>query len=212
MTTKIRERDIQKVIKDILILRDDVEKIGHRVSPDIAGFYGELVVWEKLKHVFGPKDYEIKFGSGQSKADIVLIKDAQRINIEVKTSRLKSEWFGVGYGFAINIKKCKLHKRNIIHPKRGKVVGDFCYFDYLIAVLLSEDLRKYKLYMMPRSFFEKHEALLRNKNKRFSSATHRLIFPKKLNKTDEVTSFDKLFVKTKDKFGFNKSWRLITKM
>ena len=208
---KIKERDIQKIIKDILILRDDVEKIGHRVSPDIAGFYGELVVWNKLKHVLGPKGYDVKFGSGQSKADIVLTKGTERINIEVKTSRLKSEWFGIGYGFAINIKKCKTHKVDFIHPKRGKIVGDFCYFDYIITVLLSEDLRKYKLYIIPRSFFEKHEVLLRNKNKRFSSATHRLIFPKKLNKTDEVTSFDKLFTRTKNRLEFSKSWRLITK-
>ena len=206
----VKQSDYSKVIKDILVLRDDVEKIGRRVSPNIAGFYGELIVWKELKRTLGSKGYDIIFGSGQSKADIVLIKKGERlINIEVKTSRLKNEWFGEGYGFAINIKKCKLHKINFNHPKRGNIIGDFCYFDYLITVLLSEDLRKYKLYVLPRSFFKKNEVLLRNKNKRFSSSTHRLIFPKKLKDTEEVTSFDKLFTKTKDKFEFSKSWKSI---
>ncbi len=211
MEKEIKQSQIKKIIKDILALRDDVEKIGHRVSPDIAGFYGELIVLDKLKHFFGPKEYEVKFGSGQSKADIVLVGGSKKINIEVKTSRLKEEWFGVGYGFAINIKKCKKHKRSLIHPKRGKVFGDFCYFDYLIAVLLSEDLRTYKLYIFPRNFFEKHEAILRNKNKRFSSATHRLIFPdRRMNKTKEVTSFDKRFMKSRDRFEFSKTLKLIS--
>ncbi|HHT9138111.1 MAG TPA: hypothetical protein ACFYEK_12830 [Candidatus Wunengus sp. YC60] len=205
---EINKKAIDKVIKDILILRKDLQLIGHRVTPDIAGFYGELLAWKRLRKAFGTKDYAIKFGSGQSKADIMLWKKNRKINIEVKTSRLKEEWFGVGYGFAINIKKCRLHpSRNFQHPKRGRVVGDFCYFDYLLAVLLSEDLRKARFYIFPRQFLEKNEHHLRNRNKRFSSATHRIVFIEKAKKTDEVTKFDKSLAKNKRQF--ENAWHLI---
>jgi len=209
LLSKIDGSAIQKVMKDILILKKDVEKIGHKVSPDIAGFYGELLAWVQLRNVFEKKGYAVKFGSGQSKADIVLHKGVKRINIEVKTSRLKEEWFGIGYGFAINIKRCGEHPgRMLLHPKRGRVHGDFCYFNYLLAVLLSDDLRKARFYVFPRKLLEKNEVSLRNRNKRFSSSTHRIIFLEKPRRTDEITRFDRLFLKSKKKF--ENAWSLIS--
>jgi len=206
--TEINQNAIEKVIKDILILKKDLQRIGHKVTPDIAGFYGELLAWKKLRKVFRGNEYTIRFGSGQSKADIVLWKKSNKINIEVKTSRLKEEWYGTGYGFAINIKKCKLHpSRSVQHPRRGKINGDFCYFDYLLAVTLPDDLLKPRFYVFPRRFFEKNEPSLRNKNKRFSSTTHRMIFVMRPKETNEVTKFDKKLVKGKD--AFESAWNLI---
>ena len=135
----VSSENIDKIIDDIEILEKDLRVISMKVSPDIVGFFGEVLVWRELKKHL--PDYEVEFGSGQSKADIVLWKDKKRINVEVKTSRLKEEWHGLGYGYALNIKKCKKHPDAFYdHPKRSRVQGDFCYFDYLVAVLLSDDL------------------------------------------------------------------------
>lgn len=208
MDKEIKQSAIKKCLVDILILRNDLEKIGHRVTPDIVGFYGELVAWQKLKSVFGPKGYKVKFGSGQSKADIVLWKENKKVNIEVKTSRLKKEQPGMVYGFAINIKKCKLHPKSThVHPKKGKIKGDFCYFDYLLLVTLSDDLKKSKFYIFPRKFLEVNERSLRNKSKRFSSGSHRIIFVETLKDPEEITSLDKRLTKNKKKY--QNAWHLI---
>ena len=208
MEKEIKQSEIKKVIKDILVLRDDLVRIGHRVTPDIAGFYGEVMAWQKLQNIFGTKGYKVKFGSGQSRADIELWKGNKKINVEVKTSRLKKEGPGTLYGFAINIKKCKLHPEAIlIHPKRGKVKGDFCYFDYLLAVTLSDDLRKVKFYVFPKKFLGAHEQYLRNRSRRFSSATHRIIFVEKPSDPEEITKFDRHLVKNRKRF--ESAWHLI---
>lgn len=200
----ISYKNIDKIITNIETLEKDLRVIGMRSTPDIVGFYGELLVWRELKKRF--PDYEVEFGSGQSKADIILRKNGKRINVEVKTSRLKEEWHGLGYGYALNIKKCKKHADIFYsHPKRGQVPGDFCYFDYLVAVLLSDDLKKKNFYVFPRDLIIKHEKDLRNRNTRFSSATHRMVFLGKPNQTDEITKFDKYLVKHKNKFN---NWKL----
>ena len=183
---KIKVDDIKRAIKDIEKLERDLQKLSMRSTPDIVGFYGELLVWKQLKSKFGGQGYTVSFGSGQSRADIVLAKRNTRINIEVKTSRFKDEWYGSGYGAALNIKKCKKKehwKRFLDHPKRGKVYGDFCYFDYLIFVKLNDDLTNPKLYIFSQDYLYRHEKNLRNTNKRFSSATHRIIFIEKKKKT-----------------------------
>ena len=147
---------ISKIIGDIEMLEKDLRVIGMKSTPDIVGFYGELLVWRELKKRFS--NYEVAFGSGQSKADIIFKKDGKKVNIEVKTSRLKEEWHGLGYGYALNIKKCKKHPKAFYnHPKRGRVQGDFCYFDYLVAVFLSDDLREKRFYIFPRELVVKHE-------------------------------------------------------
>lgn len=202
----INDKSIIKVLKDILILEGDLKKIGNKATPGIAGLYGELLAWKKLRDIFKKKECEVSFGSGQSKADLVIKKGSKKINIEVKTSRLKEEQPGTVYGFAINIKKCsKKEHKNVIynHPKKGKIEGDFCYFDYLFIVTLSEDLSKPRFYIFPRKFLEKNEKQLRNRSKRFSSGSHRIIFVEKMKDAQEITNQDKWIKKNKKKFENN---------
>lgn len=202
MTTKVD--DIKRAIRDIEQLNRDLARLGRRATPDIVGFYGELLVWKELKSRFGWQGYSIDLGQGQTRADVVMIKNKKRINIEIKTSRLKKEWHGEGYGFALNIKKCELHKHvSFEHPKRGRVDGSFCYFDFLIGVLLSDDLKTSEFYIFPRSFIEKNEKVLRNTDKRFSSATHRMVFLGTPSDSKLITRFDRAFIKNKTKFRDN---------
>jgi hypothetical protein len=197
-TTTVRVKDLKRAIRDIEQLNCDLIRLGRRATPDIVGFYGELLVWKVLKSHFGWQGYKIDLGQGQTRSDIEMVKNKKKINIEVKTSRLKKEWHGEGYGFALNIKKCKVHKHvTLIHPKRGSVNGSFCYFDFLIGVLLSDDLKEKEFYIIPRSFIEKNEAVLRNTDKRFSSATHRMVFLGTPSGSKLITRFDRAFVKRK---------------
>jgi hypothetical protein len=199
MTVKVG--DIKRAIRDIERLNDDLTRLGRRATPDIVGFYGELLVWKELKSRLGWQRYVIDLGQGQSKADIVIVKNKKKINIEVKTSRRKKEWHGEGYGFALNIKKGDGGSAiEFRHPKRGKVNGSFGYFDFLIGVLLSDDLKEKEFYIFPRSFIERNEEILRNTDKRFSSATHRMVFLGTPSKSTLITKFDRTFVKRKDKF------------
>ena len=204
---KVNVADIKRAIQDIKKLDTDLRKLGTRATPDIVGFYGELLVWKELRSHLGWKGYQVKFGSGQSKADIVLIKNGKKIKVEVKTSRLKKEWYGVGYGFAINIKKCNQHSDKwVAHAKKEKVYGDFCYFDYMVLVTLSDDLTEAEFYILPKSFFDKHDEDIRNRSKRFSSATHRIVFIEEPLNSDDVTDFDLNFNKTKRKY--KDAWHL----
>lgn len=206
MTIKVG--DIKRAIRDVERLNRDLLRLGRRATPDIVGFYGELLVWKELKSRFGWQGYAINLGQGQSRADIVMIKNKKRINIEVKTSRRKKEWHGEGYGFALNIKKGKKLDGIIFrHPTRGKVSGSFHYFDFLIGVLLSDDLKEKELYIFPRAFIEKNEKILRNTDKRFSSATHRIVFLGEPSQSKLITKFDRAFVK--NKINYKDKWSAI---
>lgn len=170
---------IQKtLLKDIEVLRNDLEKNSMRLPPGLAGMYGEILVWQEFKKRFENKGYDVHYFSGQRGADLLLTKNNTRINIEIKTSRLKDEGFDFWYGAALAIKGCRLKEhsgRNIIHPKKGKVAGDFCYFDFLIFVKLDQKFLHPKFYIFPQSYIWQHEKLLRNTHKRFTSSTHRII-------------------------------------
>ena len=76
----IKKTAIDKVLKDILVLRNDLQKIDHKIPPDVVGFYGELLAWNQLRTVFGKKGYSVSLGSGQSKADILLWKGNEKLN------------------------------------------------------------------------------------------------------------------------------------
>jgi hypothetical protein len=198
---KVEVNDIKRAIKDIEGLNRDLVRLGRRATPDIVGFYGELLVWKELKSRFGWQAYKIELGQGQSRADIVMVKNDKKIRIEVKTSRLKKEWHGEGYGFALNIKKGDGGSAIAFrHPTRGRVNGSFGYFDFLIGVLLSDDLKEREFYIFPRSFIEKNEELLRNTDKHFSSATHRMVFLGTPSGSKLITKFDRAFIKNKAKF------------
>ncbi len=113
------------------------------------------------------------------------------------------------YGFAINIKKCKLPHPKVIyvHPKKGKIEGDFCYFDYLLLVTLSDDLKPQGFYVFPRKFLEANEKFLRNKSRHFSSGSHRIIFGEEFKDSEEITNFDRHLTRNKKKY--QNAWHLI---
>ena len=197
----IKVNDIERAIKDIENLNRDLMRLNRRATPDIVGFYGELLVWKELKSRFERWGYSVDLGQGQSRADLVMIKNGRKVNIEVKTSRRKKEWHGEGYGFALNIKKGRNGEKIVLrHSKRGRVNGSFGYFDFLIGVLLSDDLKKKEFYIFPRAFIEKNEKVMRNTDARFSSATHRLVFLGEPSISKLITNFDRAFVKGKAEF------------
>lgn len=162
------------LLRHIADFKKELERQGQKLPPGLAGLYGEFLAFKKIQDEFGKKNV-VNFGSGQKGADIQILGNRRRMNIEVKTSRLKDEDYGMWYGAALNVKKCKKHDLTHDHPKRGKVKGDFCYFDVVVFVALADDFTEAKYYVIPRSFIEKNEIDLRNTHKRFSSATHRII-------------------------------------
>lgn len=201
-------KNTQILLKSILKLKKDLEAQGLRLPPGLAGMYGEILAYEKLEKHFSKKGVETVYFSGQKGADIQLRKKGKVINIEVKTSRLKKENPGVLYGFAINIKKCRHHSGTFNHPTRGKINGDFCYFDYLLAVAMPDNFKNAKLYVFPRAYIREHEKTLRNRSKQFSSVTHRLIFVEDERPGNtEITKFDRDLTKRRRKF--KDAWNLI---
>jgi hypothetical protein len=198
----------EKLLNDIQTIRLDLQKNGMNLPPSLAGIYGEILAYQTMKKYFEPKGWQVEFGSGQNRADIQLIKNRQVVNVEIKTSRLKEEWFGVGYGFAINIKRCRTHPKVVFaHPSRGELPGDFCYFDYIVTVTLSPDLSKFNFYVFPKSFLIKNEEQIRNKSARFKSGTHRIVFAEKPLPTKELTAFDKNLMRNRQKY--RNAWHLI---
>lgn len=198
----------QILLNDILRIRKDFAAENIKLPPGLAGIYGEIITFQKLRKIFSKKDFLTNYYSGQKGADIQLIRGRDKINIEVKTSRLKEEDPGLVYGFAINVKKCIDHPTiTHTHFKKGKIKGDFCYFDYLIAVTLSDNLMGPKFYIFPRGFLEDNEQFLRNKSKRFSSGSHRIIFIEKLKSSKEITRLDRRLTKNRKKY--ENAWHLI---
>lgn len=165
--------DAAKVSNIILRLKKELESQGERLPPGLTGMFGELMAFKKLKSMMGKK-IGIRYFTGQKGADIQLVSGLKTLNIEIKTSRLKDEGHGLWYGAALNIKKCNKHKRPFDHPRKGPMIGDFCYFDFILFVTLNESFTNSEFYVIPRSFVEKNENLLQNKHSRFSNATHRI--------------------------------------
>ena len=195
------------LLSDITKLKIDLDKANMKLPPGLAGMFGEILVWKELEERFSNKGFKVIFNSGSSRADITVVNGNKKINIEIKTSRLKEEKPGILYGFAINIKKCKdCPKKIFIHPKRGQIFGDFCYFNFIIAVALSDNLRP-AFYVFPKDFIDEHEKELRNKSPRFLSASHRIIFIEKEYKSNEITNFDRKMKKLKN--SYKNKWSLI---
>lgn len=197
------------LLQDILKLKGDLESQGMKLPPGLAGMYGEILAFRKMQEVLAGTKLSVEFFSGQKGADIQLTNEREKINVEVKTSRLKEEGFGMWYGAALNIKKCRSGKHDSVynHPKKGEVRGDFCYFDYVVFVALVEDLSTAKYYVIPRSFIEENEELLRNTHARFSSATHRIIISDGKQMPD-MSPEQKELIKTTE--AFEDGWAQIT--
>lgn len=197
------------LLQDILRLKKDLEKQDMRLPPGLAGMYGEILVFQKIQKIFKKKGYIAKYFSGQKGADLQMLISKDILNIEVKTSRLKEEGFGLWYGAALNIKKCtKLEHQKVFysHPKKRKIFGDFCYFDYLIFVALNEQYKP-KFYVIPRTFIEKNKESLQNKHTRFLSATHRIIISNGAMPSLPDIKTQKSLIKRTEKF--ENRWDLI---
>ncbi len=95
----------QKLLQDIKALKRDLERNSIRLPPGLAGMYGEILAWQELEKRFGKIGYEVEYYSGQKGADLILKKGKTKIQIEIKTSPLKDEGFGLWYGAALAIKK-----------------------------------------------------------------------------------------------------------
>jgi len=167
------EMDVQQAICLIRDLGYVLKKIkGGLFSTDLLSTLGELKVFLELKRQF--PDSEISF-KGKARADILV----DGVNIEVKTSNLKREDYGVGYGFALHVKKCRRHPQaRIEHTRRGPITGDLCYLDYLICVAIDEkNLENPTYYIFSREELNNNAPKLVNKSKRFWWALYRILIP-----------------------------------
>ena len=194
-------KNTQRLLDDILKLKKDFAATAMKLPPGLAGIYGELLSYQTLKRKLEPRNFKVRLFAGQKGADIQAVKDGKMHDIEVKTSRLKDEGYGLWYGAALNIKKCKIKKhakRFLQHPTRGRVFGDFCYFDHLIFVALDESFGKPRFYVIPREFIEANEKLLRNTHRRFSSATHRILISN--GKMPRMSNEQKKLIRQTEKF------------
>lgn len=195
---KTTDRNISKILEDIYKLQIHLKKIDRKITPDMVGFYGELLVLKELSSKFEQSGFRVEWGKGQTRSDFALKKGSESpIKVEVKTSRKKMEWYGEkGYGAALNVKKCKDHP----NAKFNNKIGDFCYFDYLVLVTLSEDLTP-SFYIFPRKLLTKNINGLRNRNPRFKSSSHRIVIPPlKMKRPKMVSAFDHKIAKDKDRF------------
>jgi len=167
------EEDVLKAINSIIELGNCLMKIkGGAFPTDLLSTFGELKVFLELKKQFPKCDIRFK---RKARADITI----DSVNIEVKTSNLKREEYGEGYGFALHVKKCNRHpKAFVMHPKRGKIKGDLCYFDYLICVAVDErKLQDPVYYVFSRDELISVKDRIVNKSKRFWWAPYRILIP-----------------------------------
>lgn len=203
---KISITKIERALARVESLDKALAGLGLEAMPGMAALYGELLAWRELKRRFSKRGYDVEFRGRQSKADVVLHKGGKSIKIEVKSSRYKiNETWGTGYSYAMGAKRCRIHPKRQHGP--GGMGRDFCYFDYLLAVLLSRDLKHREFYVFPRKIIEGHEKEFRNKSPRFKASSHRMLFIDVPTRSKEVSKFDRWLMKNKSKFRNN--WKLI---
>jgi hypothetical protein len=198
--------DIQQAINSLIDLGNMLKKVrGGPFPTSLLSILGELLVFLELKNRF--ENSKI-FSKRKARADISI----DSINIEVKTSNFKKEDYGEGYGFALHIKKCKKHpEAYFIHPKRGKITGDFCYLDYLVCVTLNEsDLTSPSFYLFSREELNSYASQIENKSKRFWYAPYRILIPINPHPKQKgviYNNFDLMLAK--DKTEFKNRWNKI---
>jgi hypothetical protein len=180
------ETDYETIKSDIKKLGNDMNKIGRRLPPYLLAVYGEIVALIELKRRLGNK-YEIKYKGGQSKFDIELIsKENQRnkISIDVKTSTYKNEFYGRGFGWALDKKKCKIHRKE-----------DFCYFNYLVLIGI-DDKNRMRFFIFSR---EETKNVPPNTSKRFKKSSNRIVMAFEVNRKN-ITGWDLNLMKNLDKY------------
>ena len=146
--------------------------------------YGELLAQYKLLE----ENFHISVLGGQSKADLVIIyeENNKKDYIEVKTSTLKEEENGIGWGAALNKKDCNKHNEK-----------DFCYFDYLIFITLNEGFIP-NFYIFTNKEIISHESDLLNKSKHYKKSTNRIWIPIKPNPNNNFSRFELSLYKNQD--------------
>jgi len=76
-------------------------------------------------------------------------------------------------------------------------------------VTLSNDLKKKDFFIFSRKFIETNSKELRNKNGRFSSASHRIVFLEKPSRSSEIMKIDRRLANQKYRNQFKCKWNLI---
>lgn len=170
-----------------------------RVTPRVDRL-GEFIVCTQLFSIF--PNASLRY-TPQGKCDITIEREnLPIIRIEVKTSNYKDEDYGTGWGFALNEKRCN------IHGNRANPVRDFCYFNYLVCVILPKTLGKDPTFaMLPRDYLEQHKQEIVNKSKRFPSASHRILLPVTEKDSSLISDFDRVLLQNIEKYN---DWKTIT--
>lgn len=178
MKNSISVEDFKEIVNDIKRLEKNLHKIGRRLPPSILAMYGEIMACIKLTEMVGEK-YYIKYKGGQAKIDVeIIMKTDPKIKklIDVKTSTFKDEYYGTGFGWALNKKKCKIHNQN-----------DFCYFDFLILVGIDKSGKE-------RFFVFSRDEVMNappSTSKRFKRHSNRIVMAFENVNYDYVTGWDR---------------------
>lgn len=196
---ELNKKICEEIINVYVKLAQIYQKIGK--TPRVADL-GEFIVCKQLFDQFKKPKIIYK---PHGRCDLILKREAcKNTMIEVKTSNYKSEDYGTGWGFALNVNKCKKKGHDVfIHTNRGKLKGDFCYFDYLICVILPINFNKFEpnFLIFSRAYLEEHKEEMENKSKRFSYAPYRILLPIKERDPNLISNFDRYLMKNRDKFG-----------
>lgn len=167
------DKNVESAIRQIVKLGNTLKKIKGGVFPtDLLSTYGELKTCLELRRRYSTEVLQFK---GKARADILL----GTLNIEVKTSNIKKEDYGEGYGFALHIKECRQHPNNHFdHRKRGEIKGDFCYLDYLVCLAVNvNNMFNCDYYIFSRDELEKMATQIENRSTRFWFAPYRILIP-----------------------------------
>jgi len=200
----IVETDVQHAICLITELGNSLKKIrGGPFPTDLLSTLGELKVFLELKKRFPNAQVSFK---RKARADI----SVGRVNIEVKTSNLKTDDYGrSSYGFALHIKKCKSHPEAFFqHPIRSSIPGDFCYLHYLICVAVDEkNLESPNYYIFSREELNENTHKIENTSKRFWWAPYRILIPVVFDLTENRNHYDDFVLElARDKQRFKDRW------
>ena len=199
------ENTIQSIIQKIIELGTSLKKMrGGPFPTDLISTLGELQVYLELETRF--PNHKLQF-KRKARADISLDK----FNFEVKTSNLKKEDYGKGYGFALHIKKCKDHPNvGFNHKKRGQINGDFCYLDYLVCVAANEkNLLNPDYYIFSRNELDSKAPKIVNKSPRFWFAPYRILLPIEPDIKQKGKIYDDFDLQLREDARFKNNWRKI---
>jgi hypothetical protein len=199
------ENSIQNVVRQIIELGNSLKELkGGPFPTDLISTLGELQVYLELKKRFPNHKLDFK---RKARADISL----DSFNIEVKTSNLKKEDYGEGYGFALHVKKCKVHPESAFdHRKRKRIPGDLCYLDYLICVATNEnDLLNPNYYIFSRDDLNSNASRIVNRSKRFWFAPYRILIPIEPDAKQKGIIYNDFDLRLRENTMFKNNWRKI---